>query len=178
MSLDWTTASLALSVTKDPSKLPLAPQHQNIWSLHPTGDLTFHWFYKRHNLPLWFVSSNTVYFQLTKLFPGLMMKLLVKTVKTPIVTFKPNNVTIQATGTVTAYAIQPNATLSPLFVLNLVCGKDAMMKNYGVVRKKKNLKLFKCHLHRRPASAPNCLLVKWGWLELSPLTSKLLHNQH
>uniref|UniRef100_A0A7N6BGQ7 Bactericidal permeability-increasing protein n=1 Tax=Anabas testudineus TaxID=64144 RepID=A0A7N6BGQ7_ANATE len=98
--------------------------------------------------------------QLTKLFPGLMMKLLVKTVKTPIVTFKPNNVTIQATGTVTAYAIQPNATLSPLFVLNLVCGKDAMMKNYGVVRKKKNLKLFKCHLHRRPASAPNCLLVK------------------
>uniref|UniRef100_A0A7N6A877 Bactericidal permeability-increasing protein n=1 Tax=Anabas testudineus TaxID=64144 RepID=A0A7N6A877_ANATE len=63
--------------------------------------------------------------QLTKLFPGLMMKLLVKTVKTPIVTFKPNNVTIQATGTVTAYAIQPNATLSPLFVLNLVCGKDS-----------------------------------------------------
>ncbi|XP_049895081.1 bactericidal permeability-increasing protein-like [Epinephelus moara] len=57
--------------------------------------------------------------QVAKRFPGLMMKLLVKTVKNPVITFEPNNVTIQATGTVTAYAIQPNATLSPLFVLNL-----------------------------------------------------------
>lgn len=57
--------------------------------------------------------------QLSKLFPGLMMKLLVKTAKTPVISFQPNNVTVQACGTVTAYAIQPNATLSPLFVLNL-----------------------------------------------------------
>ncbi|XP_037631734.1 bactericidal permeability-increasing protein-like [Sebastes umbrosus] len=57
--------------------------------------------------------------QVAKRFPGLMMKLLVKTVKNPVVTFEPNNVTVQATGTVTAYAIQPNTTLSPLFVLNL-----------------------------------------------------------
>lgn len=49
-----------------------------------------------------------------------MVKLLVKTSETPVVTFEPNNTTVQATGTVTAYAIQPNATLSPLFVLNLV----------------------------------------------------------
>lgn len=62
-----------------------------------------------------------VHFQIAKRFPGLMMKLLVKTVKTPVVTFEPNNMTVQATGTVTAYAIQPNTTLSPLFVLNLVC---------------------------------------------------------
>ena len=48
------------------------------------------------------------------------MKLLVKTVKSPVITFEANNVTVQATGTVTAYAIQANATLSPLFVLNLV----------------------------------------------------------
>ncbi|XP_023117085.1 bactericidal permeability-increasing protein-like [Amphiprion ocellaris] len=57
--------------------------------------------------------------QIAQKFPGLMMKLLVKTVKNPIITFEPNNVTIQATATVTAYAIQPNSTLSPLFVLNL-----------------------------------------------------------
>lgn len=57
--------------------------------------------------------------QIAKQFPGLMMKLLVKTVKNPIINFEPNNVTVQATGTVTAYAIQPNATLTPLFVLNL-----------------------------------------------------------
>uniref|UniRef100_A0A8D3B3H3 Bactericidal permeability-increasing protein n=2 Tax=Scophthalmus maximus TaxID=52904 RepID=A0A8D3B3H3_SCOMX len=57
--------------------------------------------------------------QIAKRFPGLMMKLLLKTEKAPAVTFEPNNVTIQASAAVTAYAIQPNATLSPLFVLNL-----------------------------------------------------------
>ncbi|KAM9759920.1 bactericidal permeability-increasing protein-like isoform 1-T1 [Menidia menidia] len=57
--------------------------------------------------------------QIAKQYPGLMMKLLVKTVKNPIITFEPNNMTIQATATVTAYAVQPNTTLSPLFVLNL-----------------------------------------------------------
>uniref|UniRef100_A0A7N9AKW5 Bactericidal permeability-increasing protein n=1 Tax=Mastacembelus armatus TaxID=205130 RepID=A0A7N9AKW5_9TELE len=70
--------------------------------------------------------------QIAKLFPGLMMKLLVKTVTTPVVTFEPNNATVQATGTVTAYAIQPNATLSPLFVLNLVGHKAGIMKSYSV----------------------------------------------
>lgn len=49
-----------------------------------------------------------------------MMKLLVKMEKTPTLTFEPNNATVQATTTVTAFAIQPNSTLSPLFVLNLV----------------------------------------------------------
>uniref|UniRef100_A0A671NUG9 Bactericidal permeability-increasing protein n=1 Tax=Sinocyclocheilus anshuiensis TaxID=1608454 RepID=A0A671NUG9_9TELE len=43
--------------------------------------------------------------QIEKMYPGLMMKLLVQTVKEPAV--------------VTAYTIQPNSTLSPLFVLNL-----------------------------------------------------------
>lgn len=49
-----------------------------------------------------------------------MMKLLVETVKEPIIIFELNNMTIQASSTVTAYAIQPNSTLSSLFVLNLV----------------------------------------------------------
>ncbi|KAM7006326.1 bactericidal permeability-increasing protein-like isoform 1-T2 [Tautogolabrus adspersus] len=57
--------------------------------------------------------------QIAKRFPGLKMKLLVKTVKNPVISFEPNNATVQATDTVTAYAIQPNATLTPLFVLNL-----------------------------------------------------------
>lgn len=59
-----------------------------------------------------------------------MMKLLVKTVKTPVITFEPNNATVQTFASVTAYAIQPNATLTPLFVLNLV-GYTA-----GVINKK------------------------------------------
>ncbi|XP_040015637.1 bactericidal permeability-increasing protein-like [Xiphias gladius] len=65
--------------------------------------------------------------QIAKRFPGLMMKLLVKTVKTPFITFNPNNTTVQATGTVTAYAIQPNTTLSPLFVLNLETSVSAQV---------------------------------------------------
>ncbi|XP_067287199.1 bactericidal permeability-increasing protein-like [Pseudorasbora parva] len=57
--------------------------------------------------------------QIAKMYPGLMMKLLVETVKEPIITFERNNMTVQASSTVTAYAIQPNSTLSSLFVLNL-----------------------------------------------------------
>ncbi|XP_068172218.1 bactericidal permeability-increasing protein-like [Antennarius striatus] len=57
--------------------------------------------------------------QIAKTFPGLMMKLLVKTVKNPVITFLPNNATVQASGTVTAYAIQRNATLTPLFIIKL-----------------------------------------------------------
>ncbi|XP_073325046.1 bactericidal permeability-increasing protein-like [Pagrus major] len=57
--------------------------------------------------------------EIARHFPGLMMKLVVKAAKDPIVTFEPDNMTVNVTGTVTAYAIQPNATLSSLFVLNL-----------------------------------------------------------
>ncbi|TMS19799.1 bactericidal permeability-increasing protein [Larimichthys crocea] len=65
--------------------------------------------------------------QIAKLFPGLMMKLLVKTVKTPVITFEPSNVTVQATASVTAYAIQSNGTLTPLFVLNLDASVSAQV---------------------------------------------------
>ncbi|XP_044077876.1 bactericidal permeability-increasing protein-like isoform X2 [Siniperca chuatsi] len=70
--------------------------------------------------------------QIAKQFPGLMMKLLVKTVKNPAITFEPNNVTVQATSTVTAYAIQPNTTLSPLFVLNLETSVSAQVFVSGI----------------------------------------------
>ncbi|XP_054883203.1 bactericidal permeability-increasing protein-like [Poeciliopsis prolifica] len=57
--------------------------------------------------------------QIAKQYPGLMMKLLVRAKKSPTITFQPKNATAVAIATVTAYAIQPNGTLSPLFVLNL-----------------------------------------------------------
>ncbi|XP_034052474.1 bactericidal permeability-increasing protein-like [Gymnodraco acuticeps] len=63
--------------------------------------------------------------QIAKRFPGLMMKLLVKMAKAPVITFEPNNATVQSFASVTAYAIQPNATLTPLFVLNLVSSVSA-----------------------------------------------------
>ncbi|KAL3059236.1 hypothetical protein OYC64_011204 [Pagothenia borchgrevinki] len=63
--------------------------------------------------------------QIAKRFPGLTMKLLVKTVKAPVITFEPNNATVQTFASVTAYAIQPNAKLTSLFVLNLVSSVSA-----------------------------------------------------
>ncbi|KAA0721459.1 BPI fold-containing family C protein [Triplophysa tibetana] len=66
-----------------------------------------------------------------ELYPGLKMKLLVKTVKAPIITFEPNNVTVQISSTVMADVIHQNNTLSPLFMLNLVChheGRDGLSK--------------------------------------------------
>ncbi|XP_056293212.1 bactericidal permeability-increasing protein-like [Pseudoliparis swirei] len=68
------------------------------------------------------LSTRTFYIfipQLARRFPGLMMKLLMRTAKNPFITLEPNNATVEASCTVTAYAIQPNATLSPLFVLNM-----------------------------------------------------------
>ncbi|XP_061687505.1 bactericidal permeability-increasing protein [Syngnathoides biaculeatus] len=65
--------------------------------------------------------------QIAKSFPGLLMKLLVKTVKNPIITLEPDTATIQATSTVTGYAIQPNGTLSPLFILNSTTSVSARL---------------------------------------------------
>ncbi|KAM6980255.1 bactericidal permeability-increasing protein-like [Aplochiton taeniatus] len=70
--------------------------------------------------------------QIAKRFPGLMMKLLVKAAKEPTITFEPNNVTVQAVSTVTAFAIQPNTTLSPLFVLNMEASVSARVYVTGV----------------------------------------------
>lgn len=56
------------------------------------------------------------------------MKLVVKTAKDPVASFEPNSMTVNATGTVTAYAIQPNGALTSLFVLNLVGYTAGMTK--------------------------------------------------
>uniref|UniRef100_A0A8C7YA10 Bactericidal permeability-increasing protein n=1 Tax=Oryzias sinensis TaxID=183150 RepID=A0A8C7YA10_9TELE len=60
-------------------------------------------------------------------FPNLMMKMLVKADKNPVVKFQPNVMTVDATATATAYAIQPNGTLSPLFVLNVDSSVSSQM---------------------------------------------------
>ncbi|KAL2090774.1 hypothetical protein ACEWY4_013037 [Coilia grayii] len=63
--------------------------------------------------------------QIAKQYPAMMMKLLVKTTKQPNISFQLNNVTLQASGTVTAYAILPNTTLAPLFILNMEASVSA-----------------------------------------------------
>ncbi|KAL4655897.1 bactericidal permeability-increasing protein-like [Arapaima gigas] len=65
--------------------------------------------------------------EIAKRFPGLMMKLLVKTTVPPSITFEPNNATLLANGTVTAFAILPNNTLEPLFILNLDTSVSAQL---------------------------------------------------
>ncbi|XP_057218418.1 bactericidal permeability-increasing protein-like isoform X2 [Triplophysa rosa] len=70
--------------------------------------------------------------QVAKLYPGLKMRLLVKTVKEPIITFEPNNVTVQVSSTVTAYVIHQNNTLSPLFVLSLEASASAKVNIAGL----------------------------------------------
>lgn len=57
-----------------------------------------------------------------------MMKLLVKTANNPLIQFEPDKVTVQVNGTVTAYAIQANGTLTSLFILNLVGYKAGILK--------------------------------------------------
>ncbi|KAM9444558.1 bactericidal permeability-increasing protein-like isoform 1-T2 [Clarias gariepinus] len=70
--------------------------------------------------------------EIAKQYPGLMMKLLVKPVKEPHVSFKPNNVMMEANSTITAYAIQPNATLTPLFILNVNTSVSAQIYITGL----------------------------------------------
>lgn len=50
------------------------------------------------------------------------MKLLVRASTNPVVRLEPGKAVVHANGTVTAYAIQANGTLIPLFILNLVGG--------------------------------------------------------
>uniref|UniRef100_A0AAU7NHM7 Bactericidal permeability-increasing protein n=1 Tax=Anguilla rostrata TaxID=7938 RepID=A0AAU7NHM7_ANGRO len=70
--------------------------------------------------------------EIAKRFPNLMMKLLVKTSSPPNITFERDNMTLRATGTVTAYAIQTNGTLAPLFILILDASVSAQAGITGV----------------------------------------------
>lgn len=164
------------SVKTDPEKLPLPTQHQNIWRVHPTGGITFIYLWEATSQVggLSFMHLCFFFYQIAKQFPGLMMKLLVKAEKNPTTTFEPNNMTVQATAAVTAYAIQPNATLSPLFVLNLVCSTACMIWGHCDVRK--SLKPPHHCLGRTPVSPPTCLSVEWSLLAPSASTSKLMRS--
>lgn len=78
------------------------------------------------------MTSYVSVFKIAKQFPGLMIKLLLKTEENPQIIFEPKNATVQTNATITAYAIQPNGTLSPLFVLNVVRHSAEQMKRHYV----------------------------------------------
>ncbi|XP_053723754.1 bactericidal permeability-increasing protein-like [Synchiropus splendidus] len=57
--------------------------------------------------------------EVAKQYPNMMIKLLVKNEQTPNIILDNNNATVQTVASVTAYAVQSNGTLSPLFILNM-----------------------------------------------------------
>ncbi|XP_047660088.1 bactericidal permeability-increasing protein-like [Tachysurus fulvidraco] len=70
--------------------------------------------------------------QIAKQYPGLKMKLLLKAAKDPNISFEPDLMTLEASSTVSAYAIQRNATLSPLFILNMNASVSALIYVSGL----------------------------------------------
>ncbi|KAI4826614.1 hypothetical protein KUCAC02_030054 [Chaenocephalus aceratus] len=102
--------------------------------------------------------------QIAQRFPGLMMRLVVKMAKAPVIMFEPNNATVQSFASVTAYAIQPNATLTPLFVLNLVSSVSARVSVSGtrlagaVTLNKMDLTLGTSYVGRFPVSTLNNII--------------------
>nr|XP_019944512.1 PREDICTED: lipopolysaccharide-binding protein-like isoform X2 [Paralichthys olivaceus] len=57
--------------------------------------------------------------QLPKMFPGLLMNLQVNATEVPMFSFQPDAVNLHIQGTIEAFAIQPNATETPLFKLSV-----------------------------------------------------------
>ncbi|GAA6090610.1 bactericidal permeability-increasing protein-like isoform X1 [Tachysurus ichikawai] len=70
--------------------------------------------------------------QIAKKYPGLKMEFLLKAAKEPNISFEPNLMTLEASSTVSAYAIQPKATLPPLFILNMNARMSALIYISGL----------------------------------------------
>ncbi|CAH2292162.1 bactericidal permeability-increasing [Pelobates cultripes] len=64
-------------------------------------------------------SFGTLIPQISKMYPNMLMKLYITSTSTPFLTMKPGNVTISPMTDIEAYAILPNRTLAPLFLLNV-----------------------------------------------------------
>ncbi|NP_001279749.1 bactericidal permeability-increasing protein-like precursor [Callorhinchus milii] len=57
--------------------------------------------------------------QLKKLYPEMLMLMKIHSLKQPALTMTSDNITIAMTGAADTFAILPNSSLAPLFVLNL-----------------------------------------------------------
>ncbi|KAG8565450.1 hypothetical protein GDO81_012853 [Engystomops pustulosus] len=64
--------------------------------------------------------------QISKMYPDMLMKLKISSPSAPSLAMKPGNVTISPLLDIQAYAILPNSSLAPLFLLNL--STDAVAK--------------------------------------------------
>ncbi|OCT56501.1 hypothetical protein XELAEV_18000008mg [Xenopus laevis] len=56
---------------------------------------------------------------ISKMYPNMLMKLKISTASAPALNIKPGNLTLSPVGNIQAYAILPNSSLAPLFLLQL-----------------------------------------------------------
>ncbi|CAH2292158.1 bactericidal permeability-increasing [Pelobates cultripes] len=64
-------------------------------------------------------SFGTLVPQISKMYPNMLMKLVISSVSAPYLTIKPENLTISPVMDLKAYAILPNSSLASLFDLKL-----------------------------------------------------------
>ncbi|XP_078411581.1 bactericidal permeability-increasing protein-like isoform X1 [Cetorhinus maximus] len=65
--------------------------------------------------------------QVEKLYPNMLMLMNVHANQRPVLKATPNNITIQAYGAIDTFAILPNSSLAPLFVLDICASVSAKM---------------------------------------------------
>lgn len=67
-------------------------------------------------------AEASLFLQLAKMYPGLLMNLQLYAREVPLVSFQPGLVTLDLQGAVKAFAIQRTGAQIPLFTLNTVSG--------------------------------------------------------
>lgn len=84
------------------------------------SDLTLFVFHAWHHFTAPRSAESSLFLQLAKMYPGLLMNLLLYAREVPLVSFEPGLVKLDLRGAVKAFAIQPTGTQIPLFTLNTV----------------------------------------------------------
>ncbi|XP_059508846.1 bactericidal permeability-increasing protein-like [Stegostoma tigrinum] len=70
---------------------------------------------------------GAVIHQVEKLYPNMLMLMSFQANQQPVLKVAPNNITIQASGDINTFAILPNSSLAPLFVLGISASVSAQV---------------------------------------------------
>ncbi|KAK6479503.1 bactericidal permeability-increasing protein-like [Huso huso] len=100
--------------------------------------------------------------ELPKRYPGMLMLVDLFTSQQPLITFQTDNVTAQAFGAAKVYVILPNATLAPVFVLDICASFSA--------------KLFMSDLKLTGFMTLNNVSLNLASSELGPFQTKSMEN--
>lgn len=110
-------------------------------------------------------AEASLFLQLAKMYPGLLMNLQLYAREVPLVSLQPGLVTLDLQGAVKAFAIQLTGTQIPLFTLNTVSGLLLIIylifcTNFNIFVPTMTLRIRIIFPFRTQSS-----LVKCGWLE-------------